>query len=403
MKIIYCTRMFTDTEENVKTSQNPYSVSGHKFQENMLRGLVSNSKNVRVINSIRVPHHPDYHKKIIKRTEFILEGHKVGINVAIINYFLINFVSQFINVYRELLKETKNSRKEKCILITFNSYIPQSLAMLLIRLGRKNIVLCDAIGDLHGKFGLKNPNKGLKGFVLSSMERFQDYIASKFDCYVFLTKYMREVFDMRDKKYVVVEGFAPIAEAEAQTGTDSSVIDKKRIFYAGSLWKEYGILHLLKAFSMINGEDYELVIAGKGGTEKIIEDYSKRDPRVKYVGFLSPEEVREYQKKSTVLVSPRLPNDNFVKYSFPSKTMECLASGIPYVAHKLPCDPQEYNEFIQYADGTSDKDLKDAIVRICEMKNSDRIKIGTRGQAFILSEKNPEMQCRKIVKMLESM
>ena len=52
---------------------------------------------------------------------------------------------------------------------------------------------------------------------------------------------------------------------------------------------------------------------------------------------------------------------------------------------------------------TSDKDLKDAIVRICEMKNSDRIKIGTRGQAFILSEKNPEMQCRKIVKMLESM
>ena len=34
-------------------------------------------------------------------------------------------------------------------------------------------------------------------------------------------------------------------------------------------------------------------------------------------------------------VNPRQNNEEFTKYSFPSKTMEYLASGVPVVAYKL--------------------------------------------------------------------
>ena len=175
------------------------------------------------------------------------------------------------------------------------------------------------------------------------------------------------------------------------------------IFYAGSLFLKYGIKHLLKSFSMIEKENYRLVIAGIGDGEELVHQYAKEDNRILYLGFISPEETEQWQIRADVLVSPRQTKYEYVKYSFPSKTMECLASGKPYVAHKLPCEPDEYGNYIRYPRDESDLALKDELIRVCELPMDVKKQIGIAARNFILSEKNPKRMCRKILDMLNKM
>lgn len=103
---------------------------------------------------------------------------------------------------------------------------------------------------------------------------------------------------------------------------------------------------------------------------------------------------------ATVLVNPRTTELEFVKYSFASKTLECLASGKPYIAHKLPCDPPEYNGPIIYADNESDEAVAAKIVEICELPDNERDEIGQKAREFVLTQKKPKVMCKKIVDML---
>ena len=80
--------------------------------------------------------------------------------------------------------------------------------------------------------------------------------------------------------------------------------------------------------------------------------------------------------------------------------MECLASGKPYIAHDLICNPPEYREYIQYPTDESDGALANKIVEICSLSSEERNEIGEKARQFILMEKNPKVQCGKIVAMM---
>lgn len=398
MKIIFCGWMYSDIEKEISSSKNPHPVSGHKYQENLCWGLLENKCDLTVINSPRVRHYPDYPVILLKRHPFKIKEKKAGVEIGLINLFGLNYFFQFLNTFKEL-KRIADNTSERIVLVTFNSYVSQSLAMLLLRSLRKNVELCDAIGDLHGKYGFRNHKKGMKKGLLDVYEQVQDWLAAKFDSYIFLSDFMKEALNIEKKKYTVVEGFAPEYD-------DTYVIEKKpeekMIFYAGALQEEYGISHLLRAFGMIKNQEYRLIFAGTGDSADIIKKCMKKDGRVVYLGLISPNEVKEYQRHATCLISPRLPEQSFVKYSFPSKTMECLASGVPYVAHRLPCEPPEYARFIQYPKGTGDEDLMREMVRICEMKEEEWLDTGRRARCFVNEMKTPKKQCEKVLKLFSN-
>lgn len=50
-------------------------------------------------------------------------------------------------------------------------------------------------------------------------------------------------------------------------------------------------------------------------------------------------------KKATLLINPRPSNEEFTKYSFPSKNLEYMASGTPLLATDLPGIPAEYKRY----------------------------------------------------------
>jgi len=62
IRYIFCGYMFADIENDIKKMKIPPPVSSHKFQMNLVKGLVENGKDVTVINIPRVrffPHYPD--------------------------------------------------------------------------------------------------------------------------------------------------------------------------------------------------------------------------------------------------------------------------------------------------------------------------------------------------------
>ena len=53
----------------------------------------------------------------------------------------------------------------------------------------------------------------------------------------------------------------------------------------------------------------------------------QKDKRIIYWGVVEQKHVFEMQQQATLLVNPRKGHEEYTKYSFPSKTMEYMASG----------------------------------------------------------------------------
>ena len=109
--------------------------------------------------------------------------------------------------------------------------------------------------------------------------------------------------------------------------------------YAGALSKRYGIAELIEAFRQTN-LDAQLHIYGFGDFAPELEKIAREDARVCYKGRVSREEILEREREASLLVNVRNPKDEFTAYSFPSKTIEYMASGTPLLTSRLPGIPQ---------------------------------------------------------------
>ena len=118
---------------------------------------------------------------------------------------------------------------------------------------------------------------------------------------------------------------------------------KPRIcLYAGSIQKIYGIERLVEGFRLAKLPGTQLHIYGAGDYQRQLEKIAGEDPNVVYGGLLLPSQVVEKEQEATLLVNPRPSEEEYVKYSFPSKTMEYMSTGTPVLTTRLPCLPEEY-------------------------------------------------------------
>lgn len=392
--------LFSNLEADISNTKSPKSISGHKFQCNLINGLVENNIDLEVFNTQRIRTFP-YDKKLFVK-EAPISIHKkqktIGVDIQYVNLPIFNYISQYLRLKRKLRKAISRNENEDIVLLVFNTHFIQSKAVLSMKKRYPFIVTCNVVGDLYGKYGLKVTSKGFRRVWQNYLEKQQEIMQTKFDKYVLLAPMMQQALKLRNNDFTIVEGFYESHEIVGKLiETDNWETNKKIIFYAGSLKLEYGIEHMLRAFQLIEFDNYYLYISGVGDGEKIVKEYAEKNNRIRYLGFLSPNEVIAYQHAATALISPRKSDAIFVKYSFPSKTLECLASGKPYIAHKLPCEPEEYGRYIQYPDSETDEDLAKKIVSICELNKDERSKIGLKAKRFIENEKNPQIMCNKIV------
>lgn len=372
--------------------------AANALEHNLMKGFAENLPiSPKVVNVLPIGSYPQYYKNaFIKKSMFPICGRNDNVNISfcnvkfIRNFFIERAVYKYLNVYCE----KQNGEIVLCIYSASSEFL---CAAEKLKKKYPKLIICDIIADLPGMTNLSS-NKSVL------LRCFIDYKAGKalrrldcVDCFVLLTRQMADYLHI-NKPYCVVEGIATETEELERNEADN----KKTILYTGTLHQKFGVMNLVKAFCKIENPDYRLVICGIGDSENAIQEVAKEDSRISFLGQLPRNEVLEWQKKATVLVNPRQNNEEFTKYSFPSKTMEYLSSGIPVVAYKLDGIPDEYDQYIQYVEDDSIEGLMRSLVEVCELPIEQRQLMGSKGRSFVLNEKNSVVQTRRIVEMINT-
>ena len=100
------------------------------------------------------------------------------------------------------------------------------------------------------------------------------------------------------------------------------------------------------------------------------------------------------------MVNPRPTNEEYTKYSFPSKNMEYMVSGTAVLTTDLPGMPEKYKQHVYLIEDESVDGICKVLRRIAEFNEEDVINKGRMAREFVLSEKNNKIQTKKIIELV---
>lgn len=226
--------------------------------------------------------------------------------------------------------------------------------------------------------------------------KVSNYIIGQCTEYIFLTESMNDMLNPAHKNYVVIEGISDIVIHQENT----EKYEKKICMYTGALHKRYGIAYLIAGFIKAKIEGAELHIYGQGDYEEEIRRICEAESSVKYYGVKLSSDVVKEQKKATLLINPRPTNEEYTKYSFPSKNMEYMASGTPVLTTKLPGMPREYEPYVYLLEEESIQGMATALTSILAKTSEELAEKGKQAQEFVDKNKNKKMQAQKVMYIL---
>lgn len=370
--------------------------ASNNLQWAFLEGFDYYYPNLKVIAKPFIRTYPLKYKKIFFKSSIF--SHKPGVKdycLGFVNLQLIKHLDNTNNLYK-ILKKIISIGEETTIII-YGVHSPFLKAVVDLKKKNNRIKICLIVPDLP-QFMSESRNQVYRFFKSIDSILINNYLKS-IDSFVLLSDYMADELRVGNRPWTRVEGIF--------TSNSISVIqmaeDLKIILYTGTLDKRYGIMNLLDAFCLIEDRNYRLWICGDGNCKNEVIRNSFLDDRIRYWGQISYEEVLILQKRATVLVNPRTSEGEYTKFSFPSKTMEYIASGRPCVMHRLPGIPSEYYDYIFIAEREDAEGLKETILHVCSKDQSELNDFGKKASQFILENKNPITQVKKIYDMINKL
>ncbi len=381
----------------LSNSKGGLSAAANEFQWNVCDGLIECVGNdMEILSALPVGVYPKHYKKILlENREWTYRGVQVS-EIGSINLPIFKQHQREQACYKRIKKWIADTANEKHLIILYSLYAPYLRAISRVVKENESVSALMIVTDLPGEYGLLPRNKFSAYFAVTTGKEAME-LAKELHGFVLLTEDMKYPLKIENKPYVVVEGITKTATSNYGIKYDPTM--PKYILYTGTLNKAYGIMHLLDAFTLIKDSEVELWICGTGEAESDIKLCSQRDKRIKYLGFQMKEAVLNLQANAMVLVNPRTTAGEYTKYSFPSKTIEYLASSVPVVMHKLPGIPAEYDDCIVFAEDDSDIALAKALSTVIGWDNETRTAMGRKGKDFVDCNKNPTAQARKIISL----
>lgn len=387
-----------------KKSKVGHQNAANAFQLSFIDGFMSNVRGLDIINLPFLGSWPINYKSIYPpKTETFEFINSKGVRANCKNLSFLNLTyfknqsreHQCFNALKSYCKQRQNNNH--IFLIAYSLHLPFINALMRIKAIFKNVRTIVIVTDLPE---FKNDSiPFLKKWLLNYDTHISKKQYNSIDGYVLLSKYMAEKVIYNKQPFEIIEGLF----TESATSVESILENNntKTIFYSGTLARRYNIMNLMEAFNKITDPTVRLQICGNGACKDDIVCMSKKDPRIEYLGEIPREKVLALQKEADVLVNPRTSIDEFTKYSFPSKTMEYLASGTPTILYKLPGIPEEYYKYCYALNDADSATLKNKIEEILRQPKSERINFGNRARKFIVTQKNSEVQTKRILKLIE--
>lgn len=386
---VICSEKLTSEMINDRLG-NP-NLAAQKYHRLLLEGLTKN------FNQFNV--------KVVSLPEYIVGSHRKGYNETkngveyyYLPYFKNKSLKHFLNsirIFYIILLWLFENKKNKHyvmfdILHLYSSIISLVFSKILCIKSVSTITdLPDYMYVLKEKVSLVNKlTCKAKNFVLRNT-----------DVYIALTQSIIDRINIRNKKYAIIEG---LVDVDFNTNISCNFIPKmiKIIHYSGGLYEKFGVKALIDAFMKLGDTDIELHLFGNGDLVNFINECSKKDSRIVYFGYRDNATVIEYQLRSFILVNPRFTGDEYTKYSFPSKTIEYMSTGVPLLTNKLPGIPFEYFDYVLPFDEESVEGYRQTLTRILNVPKSKLNEFGVKAQSFVINNKNNIVQTSKLFSVL---
>ena len=392
MKVVFESYLYP--EENINDYKDKskciLDYAAHNLCKAIYDGLKYNDVSVRLVNVPNIGSFPSYYKRPFVRGAKIKDGTSPSFcNITILKRLVIRHL-----LYKQICSEIQRDYSDNTVLLLYNYRCLPFIQKLKERWPNLKVVLI--VTDLPG-YMIMAPSRLMEigGKLLKKKQSIANL--DLVDGLVLLAPQMKERLRIN----------IPWVQVEGIYNTDLKVgyVEKnpnKVVLYTGNLGLRYGLGKLLEAFNAIEDNNYRLWICGDGDGKQEVLRYTALDERIEYKGVLPREKVLRLQKEATILINPRDSKDEYTKYSFPSKTMEYLASGTPVVMSHLPSIPEEYDSYIFYVDDETVDGYRRKIVEVCSKSTEELMEFGKEASSFVYNNKTPKPQVKKILDLIET-
>lgn len=174
----------------------------------------------------------------------------------------------------------------------------------------------------------------------------------------------------------------------------------KSILYCGSHTDEAGMGLLVEAIPLVPQRDVSFVITGNRGSHDGLARLAGRDPRVRLMGLVSPEELDALCESATAFVNPRPPGHALSIASFPSKLLRYLSFGKPIASTWTPGLSADYRSLLVLAEDGSPKSLADAIQKVIWLDSASRDAVRLAARDFLVPGRLWATQARKFIEFV---
>lgn len=389
-----------EDEELVKTKfiKNETSVSNNVFERKLFFGFLNstNCNNVRFVSAPSIGWYPKNCKKIK------MKGFSKTNNYVAVEY-LTTYFGSAISKEQAIFREIKNIikkielRKFKICLILNELHLPYLICAKRLKkmLGANNCVVVQLVPDLP-EFNNRSKNIFYKTLKKINCRYVESIRKSNVDKYVLFSKSMINRLNLYDKKsFIVNEG---ITSTQNVCKTVENTDNKKHIVYIGKIDKRNGVELIANVAEMFSENDNIVFdLYGISASQGANIDYIANHKNIVMHGFTSPTNVPSILNKADILLSPRFSNDEYTKYSFPSKLFDYLAAFKPIITFRLECYPKEIDNFVIYPLDEN----KEALYESIKYALSGQYVVNKKGIINFLSSYSEISVANKIINLVE--
>ena len=368
------------------------SVAGNKMELGFVKGFIENGVHT-VALSVEAHGMWKFNRKpiIVKKKHLKDEAAEIE-TIPYINLPLVKQIAIMYNLKKRLKKMIKTDEYKNATLFVYNTMT--IFASPALSVSKKNsLTSIGVIADLPIKFK--------KSIIRRIEDKRQQNAIKEFTALIPLTKYIAQDFAPGVPYCVVEAGCNPQDYDEDLKTRQKS--NKKNIVFSGTLNELSGIELIINAMSHIQDMNISLHIYGDGPLKQLALNAESTSNNIFYHGQVPNDKMMEIQKNADLLVCPRKPDDFTTKYTFPSKILEYICSGVPVLSNRLTGIPEEYEDYINFAASESDLDWANAIVEIFNDNNYDKyIKKALSARRIILQKKSWSNQTMTALKCFEN-
>jgi glycosyltransferase involved in cell wall biosynthesis len=392
-----------DVNEHLCRVDRYMPVQTYKLSWSVVNSLEANGAAVDLISSAPVGVFPANSQIFFKYAKWDRYNGSWNVMAPFVNLTVIRHVTRFcacLCLLASWFVRTHGQRHR--VILLYGTHSAHMFAALFLRL------LCriKTVTLVTDPPGIPVPSEGRLANLLRRMDAYIIKRALRsMDGLITLTAEMGKHY-APEVPSIVMEGILSEEDhssrnSDGEEGNDSRDDGQFVVLYAGGVEVAYGMELLLDSFKRISSPSFRLWILGKGDFAAQIEIASQKDPRIRFVGYHPQHEVMILLRKASVLINPRPSRQDFTRFSFPSKTIEYMASGRPLISTRLPGIPEDYFPHLFVLDEETPEELSALLVRLSAMPRKELDDFGARAKAFIIDNKNATRQGARILSFLE--